>query len=54
MIRDLWSMTDRRSRMTLVWLIALATLAALAQGAAVVALLPGHWSGRRGVGRSAC
>ena len=40
MIRDLWSMTDRRSRMTLVWLIALATLAALAQGAAFVALLP--------------
>ena len=40
MIRDLWSMTDRRSRMTLAWLIALAALAALAQGAAFVALLP--------------
>ena len=40
MIRDLWSMTDRRSKMTLAWLIALAALAALAQGAAFVALLP--------------
>ncbi len=33
-------MTDRRSKMTLAWLIAVAALAALAQGAAVVALLP--------------
>ena len=40
MIRDLWSMTDRHSKMTLAWLIALAALAALAQGAAFVALLP--------------